>query len=140
MKAQSLTIIFLIQFLIGNLVAQEDTVYFRQTCSNYIRCLQSKNDGVVSSTLINLMQLKYHYRHADCYAICGALDSLAVYGKTDRIKSLSRIVLAYFQQRLDLDWLAKQHYLEIHAYFDLLLNDKIVQTVTYYDEWIEEKQ
>jgi hypothetical protein len=130
MKKIPMTVIFLVLFFSGTLLTKHDTDYFARTCYNYVACLQSANNGVVFSTLINVMKMKYTYPRLNYNDIHHTLDSLSAQGKSERNCLIAQIVGAYLNNQIDLDWLAKQHYLQIHRYFDFLLNEDILNALS----------
>lgn len=65
---------------------------------NYLACLQSLNDGVVESAIAQVAHLKL-YCPDNCFAgLQGALNSLAVTGRTPAIRYKAYLAMLVFDQ------------------------------------------
>jgi len=95
---------------------------------NYLLALNSKNDGLVESAIMNIIKLKMNYPERDYTTVINQLDRLTQLHANKIIRIEAYVVLTYLQYPERFDWLQK---LNESQRDDLLLNlvDKIHQQI-----------
>jgi hypothetical protein len=86
---------------------------------NYLSALNSKNDGLVESAIVNIIKLKMNYPERDYTTVTNQLDRLTHLHANKIIRIEAYVVLTYMQYPERFDWLQKLNGSQID---DLLSN------------------
>lgn len=75
----------------------DSAIKIERGLANYLNGLQHNNDGVVESSIVNLIKMKYYYPQLDYEKIVVCLEKLETSGHTKRIRDIAHVAKTYIK-------------------------------------------
>ena len=121
MKRYTATIICVVMLsVVTSAFSKEYPKTVQHACKNYLFALRMDNEGVVESTIFNIMKLKLVYPDLEYDQLAAVLDSIAQNSDKKELRQKAYLACMFLRHPEHFNWITKGTYDQNNAFFELV--------------------